>query len=308
MISIIIPVYNTLQYLCRCLDSVLKQSYTDWEAVVVDDGSTDGSAEICDQYAAKDARIRVFHKANEGNVAARQFGLQRAQGDYIIQFDSDDWVEPNMLEILYQKALSTGVDMVICDYYINTTRSQVKCINKFTNINDTSQILRDCINGDVPSYVWNKLVKAECYKSNDIVFPLHLWYGEDTILNIQLLSLPIRVAYTPRCLYHYRKNSGSLLHRDPALVMGKLNEKTIWMRDFLGENYERELTFLTYQELVLSFRYGLVSGKEVCKSPLPFSRKMIQMKMNGLRLNLCLVFLILGMYPVGNVLRKILFR
>ena len=123
-VSIIVPVYKAEAYLHHCLDSILAQTFTDWELLLVDDGSPDRSGVICDEYAAKDDRIIVFHKENGGVSSARQKGQDEAQGEYTIHADPDDWVEPTMLEELYKKAKADDADMVICDYFSNTGKKQ----------------------------------------------------------------------------------------------------------------------------------------------------------------------------------------
>lgn len=115
MLSVIVPVYNTKPFLRRCIDSILNQSYRDWELLLIDDGSSDGSGQICDSYAKKDARIRVIHKKNEGASAARNAGLETASGDYITFVDSDDWIEPVMYEAMMLTAVDTDCDVVMCD-------------------------------------------------------------------------------------------------------------------------------------------------------------------------------------------------
>ena len=115
-ISIIVPVYKAEPYLHRCVDSLLAQTFTDFEVLLIDDGSPDRSGEICDDYARKDARVRVFHQENGGVSVARQRGLDEALGEYTIHADPDDWVEPDMLEALYRKAKEDDADMVICDF------------------------------------------------------------------------------------------------------------------------------------------------------------------------------------------------
>ena len=104
IISIIIPVYKAEGHLHRCVDSILAQSFTDFELLLVDDGSPDGSGKICDEYAAKDSRVKVLHKQNGGVSSARQTGIENATGEYTIHADPDDWIEPTMLEELYNKA------------------------------------------------------------------------------------------------------------------------------------------------------------------------------------------------------------
>ena len=115
MISIIVPVYNTEKYLDQCIQSVLVQTYTNWELLLINDGSTDLSGTICDQYATKDRRIRVFHKENGGVSSARNVGLDNARGKWIMFIDADDWVEPSMLKELRTVALDNNADYVYCD-------------------------------------------------------------------------------------------------------------------------------------------------------------------------------------------------
>ena len=115
MISIIVPVYNTEKYLRRCIDSVLAQTYQDFELLLIDDGSKDSSGAICDEYAAQDARVRVFHKENGGVSSARNVGLDNARGEWITFVDADDWIESDMLELLLRKGEETGADIVMGD-------------------------------------------------------------------------------------------------------------------------------------------------------------------------------------------------
>ena len=115
-VSVIVPVYNADKYLHQCVDSILAQTFTNIEVLLIDDGSLDDSGKICDDYAQKDSRVRVLHKENGGVAAARQTGLDASTGDYIIQFDSDDYVESNIIELLVKKVMEEEADIVICDY------------------------------------------------------------------------------------------------------------------------------------------------------------------------------------------------
>lgn len=127
-ISIISPVYNAERYIVKCLDSILVQTFQDWELILVDDGSSDKSGVICDEYAARDSRVIVIHKENGGVGAARQTGLDAVTGEYVIHADPDDWVEPTMLQELYAKAVAEAADVVICDYYVDTKRHTISSI------------------------------------------------------------------------------------------------------------------------------------------------------------------------------------
>src|SRR5690554_7275643 len=135
MISVIIPVYNSEKYLHKCIDSVLAQSYTNFELILVNDGSTDGSGKICDEYAEKDERVRVFHKDNGGVSSARNIGLKNSSGDYIIHADSDDLMLSGALESLYYEAKQSNSDIVIGNYIIRYGSK-----DNFVNLNLTEFI------------------------------------------------------------------------------------------------------------------------------------------------------------------------
>ena len=116
LVSIIIPVYNVEAYLQETLDSVLAQTYPNWETLLVDDGATDQSGKICDDFSAKDERFTVFHLKNKGAAAARNFALDRISGDYVVFIDADDFVKPDFLEKMLQAAINTNVQIVACDW------------------------------------------------------------------------------------------------------------------------------------------------------------------------------------------------
>ena len=118
LISIIVPVYNVKDYVEKCLDSICGQSYTNLEIVVVDDGSTDGSGELCDAYALKDQRVKVIHRDNRGVSTVRNEGLDIAQGEYIGFVDGDDWVDGDMYEFLYELLIVNEADISVCSHYI----------------------------------------------------------------------------------------------------------------------------------------------------------------------------------------------
>lgn len=143
-VSVIVPVYKAEGYLHRCVDSILAQTFTDFELLLIDDGSPDRSGEICDEYAKKDSRIRVIHKENGGVSSARQRGLDESVGEYTIHADHDDWVEPEMLDELYKKAKEEDADMVICDFFQNNGRSQEYIGQKPKEIN-RKEVLRELL-------------------------------------------------------------------------------------------------------------------------------------------------------------------
>ena len=119
-ISIIVPIYNVEEYLCKCLDSIVNQTYTDYELILIDDGSTDDSGKIADEYSSKDDRITVIHKKNSGVSDARNRGLENASGKYICFIDADDWIEVSYLEELLLLAKSNDADIAMCSYLKNS--------------------------------------------------------------------------------------------------------------------------------------------------------------------------------------------
>lgn len=217
LVSIIIPVYNVELYLSKCIDSILAQSFTDWECILVDDGSKDKSGSICDNYALKDNRIKVIHQNNSGVSIARQVGIDNVCGEYSIHIDPDDWIESNMLEELYNKAKSDDADMVICDYYKHEGGVQ-QYINQRPNLLEPIKIIEQMLTTNMypPLYgsCWNKLVRCSCFNSSDNLIrfePDDLSLGEDVVFNCRLLMSTVhRVSYLNKAFYHYEVRSNSL--------------------------------------------------------------------------------------------------
>ena len=205
-ISVIVPVYKAEAYLHRCIDSLLAQTFSDFELLLIDDGSPDLSGRICDEYAAQDTRIKVIHKQNGGVGSARQCGLDNATGEYTIHTDPDDWVEPNMLETLYQKAVSENADIVICDYVLEYANQSV--LQSFNLANtDSHFLLNELVKGKLHGGLWNKLVRRSIIINNNINFTPGLNICEDLIFCIKLMQANVRVCYVKEALYHYDKHS-----------------------------------------------------------------------------------------------------
>ena len=215
-VSVIVAVFQAVKTLRRCLDSIKNQTMTEWECLLVDDGSSDGSGKMCDEYASADARFRVIHKPNEGVAIARQTGIDSAKGDYVIFADADDWVEPDWLEKLYGKISTDEADMAICDYErisSNHTEYWIGCPGSL----DKDEYLRGLLAGHFWGALWNKLVKRDCYRLY-VSIPPHMDYWEDLYVTCQLLIKGIKIAYVPQMLYHYdigvNDNSLTKKHRE----------------------------------------------------------------------------------------------
>lgn len=212
LVSVVIPVYNVEEYLDECLASVVHQSYTCLDIIVIDDGSTDKSGEICDKYAQQDNRIRVCHKKNEGVSAARNMGIDMALGEYLIFVDSDDMIHENMIEI-YMEYISNQYNLV-CDItsdYSVWTNLPEKLKNKKMEIVAQKEFMsyfcRDYVNAP-----FNKIYNLKIIKNNSIYFPVDKNLGEDLYFNLEYYSQSTKdYQIIPYPLYFYRENrTGSL--------------------------------------------------------------------------------------------------
>lgn len=213
LISVIIPVYNVEKYLVRCIDSVISQTYGKLEIILVDDGSTDQSGKMCDEYALRDDRIKVIHKQNGGLADARNAGLKIATGDYIGFVDSDDWIEPDMYERLYALCCENNLDLIaarFCEYIDDKDKDTL-----FTNdfwVTDGIGLLKINIFGDekyvVTNSVWDRLYKREILK--DIWFPAGRKY-EDICFSAEVFLRAERCGYLDAKLYHYTIRNDSIM-------------------------------------------------------------------------------------------------
>lgn len=206
-ISVIVPVYNVEKYLCRCIDSILSQSFKDFELLLVDDGSTDRSGAICDEYVKKDLRVRVFHKENGGVSSARQFGIEKSVGEYSIHVDSDDWIEKDMFNDMYSEALSTGSDIVTADYYDG---NQYK---KELYPHTVELAVKEMLSGKIRGVMWNKFVRHSLYADCNIKFPVGINFCEDVYVCVNLFLQTNKIKHIDRAYYHYLDNPNSITRK-----------------------------------------------------------------------------------------------
>lgn len=196
-VSIIVAVYNVEKYIQRCLDSLLAQTYHNIEIILVDDGSTDRSGIICDEYVHNDSRCKVIHKPNGGVSTARQAGLDVATGDYVIHADPDDYADANMIEELLAKAIETDADIVTCDFYMNEKRQTLR----YTNSDD---LLKKLIDVDIICVCWNTLVKRDFIVRHHVTFsPDWLCLSEDFLFICRLLVNGANSVHLNNAFYHY---------------------------------------------------------------------------------------------------------
>lgn len=209
LISIIVPVYNVIDYVEKCLDSICRQSYTKLEIVVVDDGSTDGSAEICDAYAAKDNRIKVIHRENRGLSAARNDGLDVVTGELIGFVDSDDWIDPDMYEFLYQLLKGGGADISICSHYIEKpTKTKVKYASDAVLRLSSRDAIRLLVEDNIiRNFAWDKLYKRHLF--DGLRFPQDRYF-EDIAIMYKIFYKAQDIVMKGHPKYHYMVRTDSI--------------------------------------------------------------------------------------------------
>lgn len=239
MISVIVPVYNTAPYLRQCVDSLLNQTYKNIEVFLVDDGSTDNSGKICDEYANTDARVTVIHQENQGVSAARNAAIKCIQGSWICFIDSDDWIESTMLEKLLELANKTHADIVACDLF--DEKKDCTCYRNYWNVPSKNTELifegkeRFFYGFAYSPVLWNKLIKVDLI--HDIWFSTKCRYGEDSLFLSDVMIRTKRVCCSGEPLYHYRSV------REGNVVSGSFNDKLFDLIASYDEICEKLTTF-----------------------------------------------------------------
>ena len=211
LISLIVPVYNVRPYIRQCLDSVTRQTYSNLEILVIDDGSTDGCSSLCDEYASKDDRIIVFHTTNQGLSAARNIGLDHISNasEFVAFLDSDDWMETQTIQALYDAATENQADIACCLYcneYVNSSQL-ISELNQ-PKVVEREQILNCFIcERNIGNVVWNKLYKTKLFST--LRFPYGKYY-EDIAITYKVLLSANKVVIIPDLLIHYRMRKNSI--------------------------------------------------------------------------------------------------
>lgn len=208
-LSIIVPVYKVELYIHKCVESILNQTYTDFELILVDDGSPDSCGKICDEYAKKDSRIRVIHKENGGQSSARNRGLDIATGDLIGFVDSDDDIESDMYQQMVDFLDAENLDIVCCDtYLVRGERKKVRLLYPENKVFIDSDGVCENLKGHIDNAVWNKVYKREIFR--DLRFTEGIVF-EDVRLIYQLFNKASRVGYISKPLYYYYKRKNSTI-------------------------------------------------------------------------------------------------
>ncbi len=214
LISVIVPIYNVEDYLKQCINSLLKQTYTNLEILLIDDGSMDSSSEICDEYSVKDKRIKVFHQKNKGLSGARNTGIENMRGRYVTFVDSDDYVSEDYIKELYRILQETEADISCVSgnkFFGEKIFSNIEEKNgeKLKTYNRKEAFKQMLYRKDVNSYAWGKLFKNEMF--NDVRFPEGLLF-EDVRTIYKLYDKAEKIAICTKRLYYYRQRQGSIVN------------------------------------------------------------------------------------------------
>lgn len=225
LISVIVPIYKVEKYLKKCVESILEQTYSNLDIILVDDGSPDNCGDIIEEFRKKDERIRTIHQKNGGLSDARNSGIKIAKGKYIVCIDSDDWIEKNMIEVLYNDIINTNSDISVCEFVEEDDFQNILSTKKYTNEIiefNSKEALKSLIKQDIlTNHAWNKLYKASLFEG--VEYPKGQLM-EDVSTTYKLFEKANKIVYQNTSLYHYIQRGTSIL--------GNITEKRIKDQEF----------------------------------------------------------------------------
>ncbi len=251
-ISIIMPCYRAERFIHKAVDSILAQTFRDFELILVDDGSPDSTGIICDEYASHDKRIRVIHKLNGGVSTARQAGFDMSKGEFVIHADPDDFVEIQWLDLLYNKAVKTDADITICDYNeITDTESKVVRVYPST---DGKECMKMQLQWQLSAQLWNKLIRKALYLEHGIRITSGLDLREDSSIMYRIYFFANKVAHVNVPLYNYNlDNKASLAHN----IMTEAHQEDLYL--LMREEQEFCRKHITDSEMTKAFKVDFIT-------------------------------------------------
>lgn len=262
-LSIIVPVYNAEAYIRKCIESIQKQTFKDFELLLIDDGSNDASGRICDAYAQADGRIKVIHQVNKGVSSARNAGLEACRGEYFTFIDSDDWVDECIYERLFNDINEYRADIACCNVWednklsfaVSKLRPTVKLCNK--------EAMKHLLRGKViRGVLWNKLYSSKLLQG--LRFNTDIFLAEDALFNVEIFSRAQTITYNENKMYHY-------VHRKDSASHGEFNSKKLSeisarekIRRIIKNRYPdlEELAFSRYIETIVMLGAQMAVAKE----------------------------------------------
>lgn len=255
LLSVIMPAYNCDKYIKKAIESVISQKYKKLELIIIDDGSTDNTGDICNQYANKDDRIKVIHIPNHGVSYARNLGLKLSNGDFIAFIDSDDWIDQEMY-LKMMNAFESSIDIVVCDFqeeYEEGCEKKLKRSNFIAGVYDSITAL-DLLNRN--GYLWNKIYRKDILSS--IKFLEEIKIEEDWIFNIKAFSKASKIKFLGKRYYHYLQRINSTLHsknfRDVIATLKEINR----MLDTSSVNMNKKLCSVLKHEYNAIVLYSMI--------------------------------------------------
>ena len=240
-ISLILPVYNAEAYLPTALDSILAQTFRDFEVILVNDGSADGSLDICRRYARQESRFLVIDTPNGGVSKSRNLALDRAQGTYLQFMDADDWLSPDAMEVLAHTAASTGADLVISHFYRvagdrMAPRGHIRGERLLTRREFAEEMMKAPANYYY-GVLWNKLYRRSIIEAHRLRFPADVSWCEDFLFNLNYIEQVRLVAAVPKPTYYYRKREDSLVNANASLRRAVVMKRSTF--DYYKELYQK---------------------------------------------------------------------
>ena len=278
-VSIIVPIYNAEKTLKRCVNSILNQDYIDFELLLIDDGSKDSSGAICDEYAAKDARVRVIHKENSGVSASRNLALNEAKGEYLQFLDADDWITPNATRLLVESAVLNGCDMVISDFY----RVIGERLSHKGSIDEDGVLTREefanlMMENPADFYygvLWNKLYSRAIIEKYQLRMDPKISWCEDFMFNLEYIRHCENIFVLQVPIYYYVKTKGSLVSQGMSLT--KTIKTKMMVLEYYTDFYKQVLSEEEYEKKrlqIYSYLMDMASDENVLPPLISNSKKL----------------------------------
>lgn len=253
-VSVVIPAYNAEKFIKKCIESVIVQSLKEIEIIVINDGSKDRTLEVIKKYE-KNSKVKIINIENSGSSKTRNLGIYSAKGEYVLCIDADDYLENELvLEKLYNKCKNDNLDILVFDFYRENNEKKEYAVN--IDVSNEQEILkedyiRDLIKGKWGMNIWSKIVRTELFIKNDIIFPEHIFYGEDLVTSLKLVYFAKKIGKINEALYNY------VQHESQG------TKKIDRTKRFLDSyNYYLEMEkFIKEKEIYSKFKNDLLSRK-----------------------------------------------
>ncbi|MGN0537059.1 MAG: glycosyltransferase [Acutalibacteraceae bacterium] len=250
-ISVIVPIYNVERYLPKCLKSICNQSFTNFEALLIDDGSQDNSAAIAQKICDTDKRFHIIHKENGGLSDARNVGLQHAKGEFVVFIDSDDYIHTDYLSVLYNACIQNNADMSYCRFkysYFKTGITLKARLSSKTGVFDKEEALDMLIRDNIlHSYAWNKMYRRTLFTENNITYPK--MFFEDIATSAKVLFHAKKLAVTNQYLYYYVKHFHSIMSTMNAVKINDYLRSILIVRNYI----QLQGAYETYKDAIYAF-------------------------------------------------------